>query len=61
MVWGKPGTESQLKNYGIKIVMARDKQRKRESRISGAVRGQSKSAIKEVASSQEGLVYFLAM
>jgi len=47
VVWDKPGTQSKLKNSGIKIVMARDRQR--WPRISGVSRGQSKSTIKDVA------------
>lgn len=47
VVWGKPGTQSQHENSEIQTVTARDRQRSRESRISGARRGQSNSAIKE--------------
>lgn len=62
MVWGKPGTQSQHKNSGIQTVTARDRQRSRESRISGARRGQSKSTIKEVAfiSGRFGIFSFYA-
>ena len=58
MVWDKPGTQSELKNSGIKIVMARDRQR--WPRISGAGRSQSKSAIKDVAFTEgQWYIFFL--
>lgn len=41
----KPGTQSQQKHSGMKTVTVRDRQRRRESRISGAMRGQSTSVL----------------
>lgn len=61
MYSGASQEASRLNNSIIKIVMARDWQRRRESKISRANRGQFKSAIYLWNLFQEGLVYFLSM
>lgn len=49
-MWPRASREPRVnpKTLASKIVIARDRQTWRESRISGAMRGQSKSAIKKV-------------